>query len=122
MGMGDACAFLQQEFGVDSRFALIAWLPAHSPREFLRIAPLCRASGDEQLRHLLRVHVFVYRGIARRSQRTEDQQNFIAFDELAGLLHRLWRDRKSTRLNSSHLGISYAVFCLKKKKSNTLHR
>src|SRR5437899_6207267 len=26
-------------------------------------------------------------------------------------------DRKSTRLNSSHLGISYAVFCLKKKKS-----
>src|SRR5262245_64239326 len=28
----------------------------------------------------------------------------------------LTRDRKSTRLNSSHLGISYAVFCLKKKK------
>src|SRR5437899_9438105 len=28
------------------------------------------------------------------------------------------RDRKSTRLNSSHLGISYAVFCLKKKKQN----
>src|SRR5262245_65134191 len=28
-------------------------------------------------------------------------------------------DRKSTRLNSSHLGISYAVFCLKKKKINT---
>src|SRR5947199_4273999 len=29
---------------------------------------------------------------------------------------KLWIDRKSTRLNSSHLGISYAVFCLKKKK------
>src|SRR5256885_11903954 len=28
------------------------------------------------------------------------------------------RDRKSTRLNSSHLVISYAVFCLKKKNSN----
>src|SRR5438045_7511765 len=27
-------------------------------------------------------------------------------------------DRKSTRLNSSHLGISYAVFCLKKKNNN----
>src|SRR5262245_64354818 len=27
-------------------------------------------------------------------------------------------DRKSTRLNSSHLGISYAVFCLKQKKTN----
>src|SRR5690625_6853100 len=30
-------------------------------------------------------------------------------------------DRKSTRLNSSHVAISYAVFCLKKKKKNTLH-
>src|ERR1039458_10499459 len=29
----------------------------------------------------------------------------------------LARDRKSTRLNSSHLGISYAVFCLKKKQN-----
>src|SRR3712207_8278149 len=28
------------------------------------------------------------------------------------------RDRKSTRLNSSHANISYAVFCLKKKKTN----
>src|SRR5262245_20084170 len=33
-----------------------------------------------------------------------------------------WLDRKSTRLNSSHLGISYAVFCLKKKKEyNNTH-
>src|SRR5437773_8613641 len=28
------------------------------------------------------------------------------------------QDRKSTRLNSSHITISYAVFCLKKKKNN----
>src|SRR5690242_21366687 len=28
------------------------------------------------------------------------------------------KDRKSTRLNSSHMSISYAVFCLKKKKTN----
>src|SRR5256885_2741544 len=32
-------------------------------------------------------------------------------------VHRASRDRKSTRLNSSHLVISYAVFCLKKKKT-----
>src|SRR5205814_8540200 len=32
---------------------------------------------------------------------------------------RAAQDRKSTRLNSSHLGISYAVFCLKKKKKIT---
>src|SRR5205814_6253309 len=31
---------------------------------------------------------------------------------------KLGIDRKSTRLNSSHLGISYAVFCLKKKNSH----
>src|SRR5262245_63043740 len=30
------------------------------------------------------------------------------------------RDRKSIRLNSSHLGISYAVFCLKKKKNKKM--
>src|SRR2546427_8838703 len=39
----------------------------------------------------------------------------------AGLRGRdrvLLRDRKSTRLNSSHSQISYAVFCLKKKKKN----
>src|SRR5688572_32224832 len=30
-------------------------------------------------------------------------------------------DRKSTRLNSSHSQISYAVFCLKKKKKNHIH-
>src|SRR3712207_7221882 len=30
-------------------------------------------------------------------------------------------DRKSTRLNSSHANISYAVFCLKKKKSKSVH-
>src|SRR5437660_4794840 len=30
------------------------------------------------------------------------------------------RDRKSTRLNSSHVAISYAVFCLKKKKTRSI--
>src|SRR5437899_8098459 len=38
-------------------------------------------------------------------------------DDFDALLDQfLVLDRKSTRLNSSHLGISYAVFCLKKKK------
>src|SRR2546422_3857235 len=38
------------------------------------------------------------------------------------LLHYIpERDRKSTRLNSSHGYISYAVFCLKKKKKTQLH-
>src|SRR2546427_1114721 len=46
---------------------------------------------------------------------------------LPGWLVRIWKkllaqsapDRKSTRLNSSHSQISYAVFCLKKKKNTT---
>src|SRR3712207_6949978 len=32
-----------------------------------------------------------------------------------------YKDRKSTRLNSSHANISYAVFCLKKKKQKQIH-
>src|SRR5690349_23720003 len=39
-----------------------------------------------------------------------------------GRVARAMRDRKSTRLNSSHVEISYAVFCLKKKKkTNNRH-
>src|SRR3712207_8196476 len=41
---------------------------------------------------------------------------FVLFGYLAGITQR---DRKSTRLNSSHANISYAVFCLKKKKHLT---
>src|SRR5438045_4415824 len=51
--------------------------------------PLRRGDADVQLAQLLGRH------LARRTQ-----------------------DRKSTRLNSSHLGISYAVFCLKKKNKS----
>src|SRR5256885_5503996 len=47
----------------------------------------------------------------RRSRRDQKRRRF------GGSKTRiLSRDRKSTRLNSSHLVISYAVFCLKKKK------
>src|SRR5437764_7371104 len=35
---------------------------------------------------------------------------------------RRWTDRKSTRLNSSHRCISYAVFCLKKKKKKRIKK
>src|SRR5690625_6732999 len=42
------------------------------------------------------------------------KENEIAFGNIIG------RDRKSTRLNSSHVAISYAVFCLKKKRSTLM--
>src|SRR5258705_7415754 len=46
-----------------------------------------------------------------------------AFAKQAGLgPPSIGKDRKSTRLNSSHLGISYAVFCLKKKKKKNVSK
>src|ERR1035438_10564152 len=52
------------------------------------------------------------------------RENAAAPPPAAAMTDRGRTDRKSTRLNSSHLGISYAVFCLKKKLHNThlLHR
>src|SRR3712207_7590193 len=61
-----------------------------------------------------------------------DEDHYLAWDLLAGNLQELlnagespvhepaFEDRKSTRLNSSHANISYAVFCLKKKKKTQL--
>src|SRR3712207_7160586 len=46
-------------------------------------------------------------GVARRRLRRQAGADLATFE-----------DRKSTRLNSSHANISYAVFCLKKKKTN----
>src|SRR5688500_19733466 len=43
----------------------------------------------------------------------------VALDGTAPIAALALSDRKSTRLNSSHLVISYAVFCLKKKKNTT---
>src|SRR3712207_8325033 len=42
-----------------------------------------------------------------------------ALKSLGRLLRQLLQDRKSTRLNSSHANISYAVFCLKKKNKTS---
>src|SRR5205814_7933170 len=59
----------------------------------------------------------LFRSLARRrSAREPDHEAHAAVEEPAALPQL--EDRKSTRLNSSHLGISYAVFCLKKKKKN----
>src|SRR5256885_11569677 len=60
------------------------------------------------------------------------RSSFLAQDDIMRLIEGLVRhffhevagaalDRKSTRLNSSHLVISYAVFCLKKKKTRLTH-
>src|SRR3712207_6870108 len=53
---------------------------------------------------------------ARRTEQTAQTP-----PDLARATAYLREDRKSTRLNSSHANISYAVFCLKKKKNNSPH-
>src|SRR5256885_3375939 len=48
-------------------------------------------------------------------------RDYKKFETEVGNLAEQLADRKSTRLNSSHLVISYAVFCLKKKKKRHKH-
>src|SRR5256885_11607496 len=67
-----------------------------------------------------------------RTARTDDTQRYAGVETLGGERQRVEhreplavvelapQDRKSTRLNSSHLVISYAVFCLKKKKQERM--
>src|SRR5690349_24249464 len=80
----------------------------------------CRADDEDAVRRL-------------RARKARDQKPFAVLVRDLGVARRLARidadeeriltgaarpivDRKSTRLNSSHVEISYAVFCLKKKK------
>src|SRR2546427_4826535 len=67
------------------------------------------ARGDQQ--HRIAIHVF-------SAFRDKDRAVGVAIErhaEIRALVNHGLADRKSTRLNSSHSQISYAVFCLKKK-------
>src|SRR5688500_1281203 len=65
--------------------------------------------------------------IFERTDQGKDYERFVViadarFSALLASVHSTDEDRKSTRLNSSHLVISYAVFCLKKKKNTKRYR
>src|SRR3712207_7917602 len=68
-------------------------------------------------------HVLLGLGVEGGDVAAVDERGRLPLDRLRDPLvrlkderaHRLDQDRKSTRLNSSHANISYAVFCLKKK-------
>src|SRR5258705_9132575 len=65
--------------------------------------------------------LFPYTTLFRSSPRTRRELQIrpaAEYSRRSAMRHQKRPDRKSTRLNSSHLGISYAVFCLKKKKNN----
>src|SRR2546421_2154060 len=60
----------------------------------------------------------LFRSEADRNRLVREQRRGVIRHDLVGMIDAKHdeRDRKSTRLNSSHDQISYAVFCLKKKK------
>src|SRR5690606_39528941 len=69
-----------------------------------------RLQGGDQARHLV-----LDLGVKTRGRLQQDVARSAGFLTHGHQLMQQGRDRKSTRLNSSHVKISYAVFCLKKK-------
>src|SRR5256885_10211737 len=88
--------------------------PEISPLSLPDALPICHGTPAP---HRLRA---IDRGGARR--RDEPRRRSRRPREGRRLRRRGSSDRKSTRLNSSHLVISYAVFCLKKKKTSIAAR
>src|SRR5699024_12599328 len=82
---------------------------------------LFRSVDPEQLRVLERSALervgreVAHRRVLRRARPLPASQRVLAELGQEQGVHHLVVDRKSTRLNSSHVSISYAVFCLKKK-------
>src|SRR5439155_20169003 len=77
---------------------------------------LLRIVGEEQPQPVVRVSDPPRRIQARR-QNEPDVPRLDRLPREARRFDERPQDRKSTRLNSSHVAISYAVFCLKKKKN-----
>src|SRR5690625_5494430 len=69
---------------------------------------------DREVSNVLRCHI--------RFLKFKDDRIIILGDNAYKLLRISFIDRKSTRLNSSHVAISYAVFCLKKKKQINIYK
>src|SRR5699024_11455899 len=83
-------------------------------------AEIAKQANETELFHFAESEFAEYNDRANRMQ-TARENAIEQIEELEKnykeMNHKL--DRKSTRLNSSHVSISYAVFCLKKKKKKT---
>src|SRR2546426_1182904 len=92
-----------------SSFMLCVLPTADEPDDFhaVPVAQRCAREGLPVHHREVQLHGDSFGGNAQVGQERSDRVS----------VRHLTRDRKSTRLNSSHLVISYAVFCLKKKKN-----
>src|SRR5690625_6088521 len=88
-----------------------------------RFASAAERRVYEYLRAQLGEQDVIFAGQRVTDHRKDHEVDFVLAIEGAGIAclevkgGEVWQDRKSTRLNSSHVAISYAVFCLKKKRN-----
>ncbi len=75
---------------VDTTFGLIIGIVSHRPGIILRVGEPRRAGRREQVRHLLAIEIFLHGGVRRGAQDLEGEEDFVAFHQLADLLHGLW--------------------------------
>src|SRR5258705_2758650 len=132
--MGDALTAALDGFAGDARVrggVVTGGAPGYFIRHYsiaalIRLAESLRASGREWPENATYNGGFLDKAIALCESMPKPVIAAISGTALAGGfefalscdLRVAEEDRKSTRLNSSHLGISYAVFCLKKKKKH----
>src|SRR5437899_2076511 len=93
------------------------WGLPHFPSSHFAIDSVCTSSGPSASRSVRTLAQALARNVS--SETPAPPCAWIARSSTRSVTFgatTLIIDRKSTRLNSSHLGISYAVFCLKKKK------
>src|SRR5437773_3808089 len=99
-----------------SRFSAVDLPQPDGPRKVTN-SPPCTSSANSSST------VRVPKRFVRRNESAEITLEFLdplRSHFLVPAVHRGDQDRKSTRLNSSHITISYAVFCLKKKNKKTV--
>src|SRR5699024_12065450 len=106
-----------------SLFLCASSAPVISPlslHDALPIFLVQKPLGDQLAHRLLcQIGVDGAGAVAQQGGEVMDQAGFAALENKShgGALFGADQDRKSTRLNSSHVSISYAVFCLKKKSN-----